>query len=54
MGLYILTETSVGYALFKAKDKKLLSKSDSLSDVSEVNDALKLKKFSVSSSRRAI
>lgn len=48
MGLFILTETSAGYALFKATDKKLL-KSDTLADdVSSVEGAvgaLKLKKF---------
>lgn len=25
MGLFVLTETSAGFALFKAKDKKILS-----------------------------
>ncbi|KAF1941115.1 Nop domain-containing protein [Clathrospora elynae] len=46
MGLFILTETSAGYALFKAKDKKLLGKGDELTkDVSSVVDALKLKRF---------
>ncbi|KAF2791568.1 nucleolar protein 5A [Melanomma pulvis-pyrius CBS 109.77] len=48
MGLFILTETSAGYALFKAKDKKLL-KSDTLGDDIASADgtvsALKLKKF---------
>ncbi|KAF2704670.1 Nop domain-containing protein [Pleomassaria siparia CBS 279.74] len=48
MGLFILTETSAGYAIFKAKDKKLL-KSDTLSSdlASAANTvgALKLKKF---------
>jgi nucleolar protein 58 len=28
MTLFILTETSAGYALFKARDKKLLKKDD--------------------------
>jgi nucleolar protein 58 len=28
MTLFILTETSAGYALFKARDKKLLKKED--------------------------
>lgn len=28
MTLFILTETSAGYALFKAKDKKLLKRDD--------------------------
>ncbi|CAO2650039.1 Nn.00g013310.m01.CDS01 [Neocucurbitaria sp. VM-36] len=46
MGLFILTETSAGYALFKSKDKKLLGKGDELvKDVSAVVDALKLKRF---------
>ncbi|KAF2008139.1 Nop domain-containing protein [Amniculicola lignicola CBS 123094] len=48
MPLFILTETSAGYALFKAKDKKLL-KSDTLAeDISSVEGAVgafKLKKF---------
>lgn len=50
MGLFILTETSAGYALFKAKDKKLL-KSDTLGDdiasAEGTVSALKLKKFTV-------
>ncbi|KAH8712103.1 hypothetical protein GQ44DRAFT_689577 [Phaeosphaeriaceae sp. PMI808] len=46
MGLFILTETSAGYALLKSKDKKLLGKGDELTkDVSAVVDSLKLKKF---------
>ncbi|KAF2873909.1 hypothetical protein BDV95DRAFT_617590 [Massariosphaeria phaeospora] len=46
MGLFILTETSAGYALFKAKDKKLLKgDSDQLSSVDAAVSALKLKKF---------
>lgn len=46
MGLFILTETSAGYALFKSKDKKLLGKGDELvKDVSTVVEALKLKRF---------
>ncbi|KAH9878264.1 Nucleolar protein 58 [Plenodomus biglobosus] len=46
MGLFILSETSAGYALFKSKDKKLLSKGDELTkDVSAVVDSLKLKRF---------
>lgn len=46
MGLFILSETSAGYALFKSKDKKLLGKGDELSkDVSAVVDSLKLKRF---------
>ncbi|KAL5118751.1 Nucleolar protein 58 [Pleosporales sp. CAS-2024a] len=45
MGLFILTETSAGYALLKSKDKKLFGKDDSPKDVSSLVDALKLKKF---------
>ncbi|PVI04956.1 Nop domain-containing protein [Periconia macrospinosa] len=46
MGLFILTETSAGYALFKAKDKKLLKDGDkNLSSVEGAVNALKLKKF---------
>lgn len=49
MTLLILTETSAGYALLKAKDKKLL-KSDNLvgelSDVEKVCKQLSLKEFS--------
>ncbi|KZM24111.1 Nucleolar protein 58 [Ascochyta rabiei] len=46
MGLFILSETSAGYALFKAKDKKLLDKGGELGkDVSAVVESLKLKKF---------
>lgn len=36
---------SAGYALFKSKDKKLLSKGEELKDVSTIVDSLKLKKF---------
>lgn len=44
--MFILTETSAGYALFKSKDKKLLGKGDELvKDVSSVVEALKLKRF---------
>ena len=32
MTLFILTETSAGYALLKAKDKKLLTRSDLAAD----------------------
>ena len=28
MGLFVLSETSAGFALFKAKDKKILKKDD--------------------------
>ncbi|KAF2278951.1 nucleolar protein 5A [Westerdykella ornata] len=48
MGLFILTETSAGYALFKAKDKKLLKSETLAQDISSVDgavNALKLKKF---------
>jgi nucleolar protein 58 len=42
----LTSERSAGYALFKSKDKKLLSKGDELSkDVSTVVESLKLKKF---------
>lgn len=34
MAFLILTETSAGYALFKAKDKKLLKKDDLAKDMS--------------------
>jgi nucleolar protein 58 len=44
MGLFVLTETSAGYALFKSKDKKLFG-GDDAKDASTVVDALKLKKF---------
>ncbi|KAF2683202.1 Nop domain-containing protein [Lentithecium fluviatile CBS 122367] len=46
MGLFILTETSAGYALFKAHNKKLLKDGDKdLSSVEGAVNALKLKKF---------
>jgi len=48
MTLFILTETSAGYALLKAKDKKLLSRED-ISGQTETAEGvcglLKLKKF---------
>lgn len=34
MTLFILTETSAGYALLKAKDKKLLKREDLASEAS--------------------
>jgi nucleolar protein 58 len=34
MTLFILTETSAGYALFKAKDKKLLKRDDLVAQTS--------------------
>ncbi|KAF2149447.1 Nop domain-containing protein [Myriangium duriaei CBS 260.36] len=49
MTLFILTETSAGYALFKSKDKKLLKRDDIAAQTESVEDAcslLKLKHFS--------
>ena len=48
MTLLILTETSAGYALLKAKDKKLLKRDDlgtELSNVETICSELKLKQF---------
>ncbi|KAF2086202.1 Nop domain-containing protein [Saccharata proteae CBS 121410] len=48
MSLFILTETSAGYALFKAKDKKLLKKDDLATEMQTAEstcELLKLKKF---------
>jgi nucleolar protein 58 len=48
MTLLILTETSAGYALLKAKDKKLLKRDDlasELTSVENVTSQLKLKEF---------
>ncbi|KAJ9610274.1 Nucleolar protein 58 [Cladophialophora chaetospira] len=48
MTLLILTETSAGYALLKAKDKKLLKRDDlasELTGVENVTSQLKLKEF---------
>lgn len=48
MTILVLAETSAGYALFKAKDKKLLKKDDLASDMSTPEGAaglLKLKQF---------
>jgi len=39
MGLFVLAETSAGFALFKAKDKKLLKKDD-LSSVIETEESI--------------
>jgi nucleolar protein 58 len=39
MGLFVLTETSAGFALFKAKDKKILKKDD-LSDKIETAESI--------------
>ncbi|KAL2855300.1 hypothetical protein BJY01DRAFT_10128 [Aspergillus pseudoustus] len=48
MTLFILTETSAGYALLKAKDKKLLKRDDLATEASTaegVSNLLKLKSF---------
>jgi len=48
MPLFVLTETAAGYALLKAKDKKLLQRDDFLelsSSAERVCEMLKLKKF---------
>jgi nucleolar protein 58 len=48
MTLFILTETSAGYALLKAKDKKLLKRDDIAEEASTaegVSNLLKLKSF---------
>ena len=48
MGLFILTETAAGYALLKAKDKKLLDRKDVAEQASTaegVCSLLKLKHF---------
>ncbi|KAA8646444.1 hypothetical protein EYZ11_000305 [Aspergillus tanneri] len=48
MTLFILTETSAGYALLKAKDKKLLKRDDLTTEASTaegVSNLLKLKSF---------
>ena len=48
MTLFILTETSAGYALLKAKDKKLLKRDDLAKEAETaegVNGLLKLKQF---------
>ena len=37
MTLFILTETSAGYALLKAKDKKLLKREDLASETETVD-----------------
>lgn len=39
MGLFVLSETSAGFALFKAKDKKILKKDD-LSAVVETAESV--------------
>lgn len=48
MPLFVLAETAAGYALLKAKDKKLLERNDFLelsSSAERVCEMLKLKKF---------
>jgi nucleolar protein 58 len=48
MTLFILTETSAGYALLKAKDKKLLKRDDLVTEAETadgLNGLLKLKQF---------
>ena len=48
MGLFILTETSAGYALLKANDKKLLQRDDlgqSAETAEGICSLLKLKQF---------
>lgn len=39
MGLFVLSETSAGYALFKASDKKILKKDD-MSSVVETAEGI--------------
>ncbi|PMD26225.1 Nop domain-containing protein [Hyaloscypha hepaticicola] len=48
MGVFVLTETSAGFALFKAKDSKIFKKGDVSADVERaegINGLLKLKHF---------
>lgn len=48
MPLFVLTETAAGYALLKAKDKKLLQRDDiaeQSSSAERVCEMLKLKRF---------
>ncbi|KAF2458687.1 nucleolar protein NOP58 [Lineolata rhizophorae] len=48
MGLFILTETSAGYVLLKAKDKKLLQRDNlghDLNTAQSLNNAVKVKTF---------
>ena len=42
MTLFILTETSAGYALLKAKDKKLLKRDDLATDIETAEGACSL------------
>lgn len=56
MTLFILSETSAGYAIFKARDKKLLKRDDISGDMATAVgtcDLLKLKKFVRFESARA-
>lgn len=48
MTLFILTETSAGYAIFKARDKKLLKRDDLATETETaagVTSLMKLKQF---------
>ena len=48
MGLFILTETSAGYAILKAHDRKLLERDDlgdNIETVEGISSLLKLKSF---------
>jgi nucleolar protein 58 len=45
MSFLILAETSAGYALFKAKDKKLLKKDDLAQEISTAEGASGLSVF---------
>jgi nucleolar protein 58 len=48
MTLFILTETSAGYAIFKARDKKLLKRDDLAKEAETaagVSSLMKLKQF---------
>lgn len=42
MGLFILAETSAGYALFKASDKKLLKRDDYAQEMESAEGASSL------------
>lgn len=56
MTLFILSETSAGYAIFKAKDKKLLKRDDIATEMATATgtcEMLKLKKFAKFDSARA-
>ncbi|PSS25306.1 hypothetical protein M430DRAFT_94770 [Amorphotheca resinae ATCC 22711] len=46
MGLFVLSETSAGFALFKARDKKILKESSAEIETADgINGLLKLKQF---------